>query len=398
MMKKILTITVAALFSVASFSQESADNTLKIKMCDGDSLSYLLSSIKDITIEEVTPMSMDIQVSDVTESSMTIDFPKPEGCSFWLMCIQKEELTGSMQEKRTAIWQKYNDRFDDSRYFKIPNLDPGTTYHIYALLFDETGVAAGLSHATATTLEKQANDEFSINVNETTKTYASLTFTPKDNAMKYYYNVVSESEREHMISQYGSLQTAELEYIKYNAETSGFTLNEWLGYVLVQGTKTADTRDITSSNLTPGSKYYAVCFGMNADGTFTTGLYEKEFTTESVSPSENVITCEVLNTYSDGCDVKSTVTNDDPYIVTTQTKEVWEKYLALSNGDKKLAARELLRISYSGYADNYTMTGSKDSFKVSTSSSGTDCVLIVCGFDADVTTDVQIIEYKTLAE
>lgn len=77
---------------------------------------------------------------------------------------------------------------------------------------------------------------------------------------------------------------------------------------------------------------------------------------------------------------------------------MWEKYLALSNGDKKLAARELLRISYSGYADNYTMTGSKDSFKVSTSSSGTDCVLIVCGFDADVTTDVQIIEYKTLAE
>ena len=176
MMKKILTITVAALFSVASFSQESADNALKIKMCDGDSLSYLLSSIKDITIEEVTPMSMDIQVSDVTESSMTIDFPKPEGCSFWLMCIQKEELTGTMQERRTAIWQKYNDRFDDSRYFKIPNLDPGTTYHIYALLFDETGVAAGLSHATATTLEKQANDEFSINVNETTKPYASWSF------------------------------------------------------------------------------------------------------------------------------------------------------------------------------------------------------------------------------
>ncbi len=398
-MKKIFAMAVAALFSIAAMAQETADKALKVKLHDNDSVAILLSSIKDIKIEEVKPLSMDIQVSGVTESSMTVDFPKPDGCRFWLMCIQKEEITGTWQEKREAIWAKYNDRFEDSRYFQIPNLDPGTTYHIYALLFDESGVAAGLGYATATTSEKKKeNDEFAIKVNETAKTYASLTFTPKDNTMTYYYNVVSASEREQMVAQYGSLQKAELEYIKYNAETSGFTLGEWLGYVLVKGAKTADTRDITSANLTPGTTYYALCFGMNADGTFTTDLYEKEFATEAVVPSENVITCEVLKTYSDGCDVKTTVTNDDPYIVTTQTKEVWEKYLAQANGDKKLAARELLRISYSGYADSYTMTGSIDSMKVSTSSSDSDCVLIVCGYDADVTTDVQIIEYKTLAE
>lgn len=397
-MKKILTMAVAAMVSFVSYAQDTADKALKITMCDNDSVSYLLSSIKDITIEEVTPLSMDIKVSDVTESSMTVDFTKPDDCSFWLLCMQKEELTGTMQAKRDTIWKKYNDRFEDSRYFKIPSLEPATTYHIYALLFDNTGVAAGLSHVAVTTLEKKATDEFSIKVNQTTKTYASLTFTPKDNTMKYYYNVVSESEREQMIAQYGSLQKAELEYIKYNAEMSDFSLGEWLGYVLVQGTKTADTRDIVQTNLTPGTTYYAICFGMNADGTFTTDLYEKEFATEAVVPSENVITCEVLKTYSDGCDVKTTVTNDDPYIVTTQTKEVWEKYLALADGDKKVAARELLRISYSGYADSYTMTGSKESFKVSTSSSNSDCVLIVCGYDADVTTDVQTVEYKTLAE
>ncbi len=397
-MKKILTMAVAAIFSAVSFAQETAENALKIKLFDNDSVSFLLSSIQDIAIEEVKPLSMDIQVSDITDTSMTVDFPKPEDCSFWLMSIRKEELKGTMQEKRAAMWQTYNDRFDDSRYFRISNLDPGTTYHIYALMFDETGVAAGLAYATATTLDKKENDKFSITVNETTKTYASLTFTPKDNTMKYYYNVVSASEREQMISQYGSLQKAELEYIKYNAESSGFSLDEWLGYVLVQGTKTADTRDITSASLTPGTFYYAFCFGMNTDGTFTTDIYEKEFATETVVPSENVITCEVLKTYSDGCDVKTTVTNDDPYIVTTQTKEVWEKYLSLANGDKKLAARELLRISYSGYVDNYTMSGSNNSFKVSTSSSDTDCVLIVCGYDADVTTDVQTIEYRTLAE
>ena len=57
---------------------------------------------------------------------------------------------------------------------------------------------------------------------------------------------------------------------------------------------------------------------MNNDGSFTTGMYEKEFTTEAVAPSNNVISCEVVKTYADGCDVKVTTTNDDPYMIDAQ--------------------------------------------------------------------------------
>ncbi len=397
-MKKILTMAMAALFSVATFAQTTGDRVLKIKTTDGESTALMLNTVKDITVEPVTPLSMDIEVSNITETSMDIDFPMPAGCKYWLMCIQEEEITGTDLEVRNAIRQKYNEEFSESKFLRIPNFKSGTTYYIYALMFDEDGVPAGLAKTSATTLKKEvATDEFTIDVSDITKTTASVKFTPKDNKMTYYCYVVPETDRTTMIDMYGSIQKSDLEYLKYSASSIGYDLSEYLSYVLVSGTKTYDTRDLIQTSLEPGTKYYAYCYGMEKDGTFTTAVYEKEFTTEAVQPSENVITCNVVKTYTDGCDVKVTTTNNDPYIVTTQTAEVWQRYLNNNNGDKVAAAKEILRISYGGYADSYTYTGDHD-IRINTRSENTDCVLIVCGYDASITTDVQIVEYKTVEE
>ena len=372
---------------------------MRIQTIDGETTPLLLDKVQDISFEEITPLSMDIEVSNITETSMDIDFPMPSGCKYWLMCIQKEELTGTDLEVRQAIKEKYNDKFSESKFLRIPNFEAGTTYYIYALMYDQDGVVAGLSKTSATTLnaQQQATDEFSIDVTDVTKTTATVSFTPKDNAMTYYYFVVSEADRAKMIEKYGDIQTADLEYLQYSAEQINYGLSEYLSYILVSGPKTKDTRDIIQSNLEPGTKYYAYCYGMNTDGSFTTGVYEKEFTTEAAVPSNNVINCEVVRTYADGCDVKVTTTNDDPYMIDAQSKEVWENYLSAANGDKTLAAKQILSRSYGGYADNYTKKGNQE-YKVEVGSADTDYVLIIYGFDAAITTDVQTVEFRTLAK
>ena len=398
-MKKIITMAIAAMFSAVTFAQEVSERVMRIQTIDGETTPLLLDKVQDISFEEITPLSMDIEVSNITETSMDIDFPMPSGCKYWLMCIQKEELTGTDLEVRQAIKEKYNDKFSESKFLRIPNFEAGTTYYIYALMYDQDGVVAGLSKTSATTLnaQQQATDEFSIDVTDVTKTTATVSFTPKDNAMTYYYFVVSEADRAKMIEKYGDIQTADLEYLQYSAEQINYGLSEYLSYILVSGPKTKDTRDIIQSNLEPGTKYYAYCYGMNTDGSFTTGVYEKEFTTEAAVPSNNVINCEVVRTYADGCDVKVTTTNDDPYMIDAQSKEVWENYLSAANGDKTLAAKQILSRSYGGYADNYTKKGNQE-YKVEVGSADTDYVLIIYGFDAAITTDVQTVEFRTLAK
>lgn len=398
-MKKIITMAIAAMFSAVTFAQEVSERVMRIQTIDGETTPLLLDKVQDISFEEITPLSMDIEVSNITETSMDIEFPMPSGCKYWLMCIQKEELTGTDLEVRQAIKEKYNDKFSESKFLRIPNFEAGTTYYIYALMYDQDGVVAGLSKTSATTLnaQQQATDEFSIDVTDVTKTIATVSYTPKDNAMSYYYFVVSEADRAKMIEKYGDIQTADLEYLQYSAEQADYGLSEYLSYILVSGPKTKDTRDIIQSNLEPGTKYYAYCYGMNTDGSFTTGVYEKEFTTEAAVPSNNVINCEVVRTYTDGCDVKVTTTNDDPYMIDAQSKEVWENYLSAANGDKTLAAKQILSRSYGGYADNYTKKGNQE-YKVEVGSADTDYVLIIYGFDAAITTDVQTVEFRTLAK
>lgn len=52
---------------------------------------------------------------------------------------------------------------------------------------------------------------------DVTKTTATVSFTPKDNAMTYYYFVASEADRAKMIEKYCDIQTADFEYLQYSA-------------------------------------------------------------------------------------------------------------------------------------------------------------------------------------
>lgn len=62
-------------------------------------------------------------------------------------------------------------------------------------------------------------------------------------------------------------------------------------------------------------------------------------TTDDVTPSDNVLSCEVVKTYSDGCDVKVTASNNDPYIVEAQPKAAWDKFLS-NNGVKRFILQQ----------------------------------------------------------
>ena len=168
-----MTMAVAALLSVSAFAQEKVDRVMKITTTEGESESMMLNTVKTISFEEVQPLTMNIEVSNITQNSMDILFEMPEDCKFWLMCIQKEEITGTDAEVRKAIKSKYNDRFDEEKFLRIPNFEEGTTYYIYALLFDKDGVAAGLAKTSATTLAP-VQDEFKIDVNSVTMNSNSL--------------------------------------------------------------------------------------------------------------------------------------------------------------------------------------------------------------------------------
>ena len=240
------------------------------------------------------------------------------------------------------------------------------------------------------------SDEFNIAVSEITSNNAKIEITPKDENMRYYRFLVTEDVREQMIARNGSIQAADLAFWKEMAQQSGVELDQYITQNTKTGFSSFEAKDFLKADLKAETKYYAYCYGVESDGTFTTGVYEQEFTTPAAKPSDNVITANITKTYTDGCDIDVKTTNNDPYFISIQKESVWENLVAKS-GSEKAAAQDLvdLILSHGGDMSYYIHQGNYQG-KLQTGMDNTDCVVIICGYDGGVTTAVQALKFRTV--
>lgn len=139
-MKKIIATIAASVLSVAAMAQKPGDGVLRIHTTDGEVTPIFTKNIKSMTFEEVTPLTMNIDVEETGTDYILVDFPMPEGCSHWLMYVGDEELVGDDRDVRIEMKKRYMEDWRESKYLKIPGLKSNTTYYLYALLYDQDGV------------------------------------------------------------------------------------------------------------------------------------------------------------------------------------------------------------------------------------------------------------------
>lgn len=139
-MKKIIATIAASVLSVAAMAQKPGDGVLRIHTTDGEVTPIFTKNIKSMTFEEVTPLTMNIDVEETGTDYILVDFPMPEGCSHWLMYVGDEELVGDDRDVRIEMKKRYMEDWRESKYLQIPGLKDNTTYYIYALLYDNDGV------------------------------------------------------------------------------------------------------------------------------------------------------------------------------------------------------------------------------------------------------------------
>lgn len=394
-MKKIIVLALAALgFTFASAQTENSE-IVRIHKTDHTNKAFLLSQVKDITFEKITPLKMDVDFENIKSDEYTVDFKMPAGCKRWFLKIATTPLTGTEAEKREQVIVAHNNEFTESKYFRMQNAEAGTTYYLYMLLFDEDDVVAGLSEASVKTLAP-VSDEFAISVSDITSANAKVEITPKDENMRYYRFLVTEQVREQMIARNGSIQAADLDFWKEMAQQSGVELDQYIAQNTKVGYSSFDAQDFLHSPLKAETKYYVYCYGVETDGTFTTGVYEQEFTTPAPTQSDNVITANITKTYTDGCDIDVKTTNNDPYFISIQKESVWENLVAKS-GSEKAAAQDLvdLILSHGGDMSYYIHQGNYQG-KLETGMNNEDCVVIICGYDGGVTTAVQALKFRTV--
>ncbi len=393
-MKKILFLVLATIISTVAFGQTENNSIIKIHKKDNTTKAIVLDNVQDITFKAFTPVVFQVDIEQITQNAALLYITKPENCKKFFLKIATQRIAGTDAEVRATIIDNHNQESTEDLYSWYKQLQPGTSYYFYLLGFDEDDVPCGMTMTTVTT-QAQATDEFQITITDIASADAQITVTPKNPDMTYYPFIVSQSELDQMISQFGSIQKADSTYWADMAAYTGSTPEAVLSALMKTGTMQVRAKDFIGKNLAPETTYIVYCYGVNSDGTFTTPVYQEQFVTRAATSSNNVITATIVKTYTDGCDVNVTTTNQDQYLINIQTKETWEKDVNNAGGNTKAAAESLAgTLGFYGDINNYLHKGNF-SGKITTGLDNKDCVLIIFGYNDGVTTDVQAIEFRT---
>ena len=118
-MKKIIVLAFAALgFTYASAQNENSE-IVRFHKTGHTNKAVLLSQVKDITFEKITPLKMDVDFENIKSDEYTVDFKMPAGCKRWFLKIATTPLTGTEAEKREQVIVAHNNEFTESKYFRM---------------------------------------------------------------------------------------------------------------------------------------------------------------------------------------------------------------------------------------------------------------------------------------
>lgn len=242
-----------------------------------------------------------------------------------------------------------------------------------------------------------AAKNFTIKVTDITTTGAKVSVIPS-NVDTYYFDVMEQSTI-NGFSSMSAFATAYVEYLQEYAASYGYSLADTLS-------SGNDSYTITDT-LEPGTKYYAFAFGLNANGTITTDVTLKSFTTLSSgsgsgsgATSQNTFSLNVTNITSNSATINVTPSNSDTYYFDLVEKEVYVQYIDSSSFAADYIADLKAYIAGSGYTladvlssgnDGYTYDGNLDA--------GTTYVAFAFGVNAsgEITTAVTSKEFTTLS-
>ena len=231
---------------------------------------------------------------------------------------------------------------------------------------------------------------FAIEVSDITPLGAYVSVTPSDNAATYYFDVVSKEEMGKYVDA-KALAKVMISDLKEYCESYEQTLADVLS-------KGVDGYNYISY-FTPNTEYYALAFGVNADGTITTGVTTEPFTTlEEVVDASMTFDVKVKDIKSNSAYVAVTPSNSAAtYYFDVVSKEELERYADAKTYAKKVIAS--IKEPYDFYGKSFAevLSAGAVAYQFENGAPNTDYCAFVFGVTTEgtITTDVTTVPFKT---
>lgn len=262
--------------------------------------------------------------------------------------------------------------FAGSKTFPRSDLKPDTDY--LALAF---GYESGVATTTLTTARFFTMPEhwtIGVEIAALTKNTVTVHFTPSSGKPTYYGIIIDKAYFDDFASDEEYIKD-DIDFFKMLAEEG----NKPLSAIIEERTVTGE-QSLPFKELKPNTEYVAYAFGVNSDGTVTSGLFKEFFTTPKPQPSTNQLTLNVSRIGIDGALIEAGTTNSDPYIL-----DVWEASKLTGKTD-----RQIMEAVVAAYGDEdldkITVTGDTPLDVTGRLESDTEYIALAFGYEAGVLT------------
>lgn len=264
---------------------------------------------------------------------------------------------------------------------------------------DKTETVISLSELDSITFRTPADDgELSLTctIDELTPSHATYTIHANQSNDAYYQFMMPESTYNAMIEQYGNLQNHDqawwTELAKYQENA---TWEDIMHMQMVHGTKTFQSEEIINS-LEPQTSYVIYYYGIDDNGNITTEIGTKKFTTPKPSESANSFTISDIEVNFGSVLFTVTPKNNDKYFASAQPAQMVNDRLANGMTMREIAQNVInVQANYNPNFEDMIYTG-EQRIECGCSLVDTDYVIIVCGYDGGVSTDVTTANFHTM--
>ncbi len=264
---------------------------------------------------------------------------------------------------------------------------------------DKTETVISLSELDSITFRTPADDgklSLTCTIDELTPSHATYTIHANQSNDAYYQFLMSESTYNAMIEQYGNLQNHDqawwTELSKYYENA---TWEDVMRMQMVYGTKTFQSEEIIRS-LEPQTNYVIYYYGIDDNGNMTTEIGTKKFTTPKPGESANTFTISDIEVSYGSVSFNVTPTNNDRYFASAQNVKMVNDRLAAGKTMREIAQEVInVQATYNPDFEDMIYTG-EQRIECGCSLEDTDYIIMVCGYDGGVTTDVTTANFHTL--
>lgn len=166
-----------------------------------------------------------------------------------------------------------------------------------------------------TVTQLAADVDFLIDITEITPYTCHVTYTPVNHDGSYLFLVVEKDTLESYIvtDALDEWCQGDIEWLTGQAEYNGMTLEEFLPEAKMLFSVFPDPVSIDYTTLDAETDYYAYCYGMEADGTITTPMYFKEFSTRIVQSVDMEFELTVEDVEANAATITVTPSNNEEY-------------------------------------------------------------------------------------